>query len=98
MIFCNPPGMPIGAFRRTDKVVMKIPATNPGTDLVLYYREFAEDEALPTGPELFFIGPAWSDEASRPGRGQKPGRRPCTELTVRVHRIQLKDSISSTAV
>lgn len=76
MGFMNPSGMPLAVFRRTDKIVMNIPATNPGTDLVLYYREFTEDEPVPTRNEHFFGDFAWSDEGIAAREGTKSWSTP----------------------
>ncbi|MDJ0317635.1 hypothetical protein [Arthrobacter antibioticus] len=67
--FQNPAGAPVSISRRGAKVVLEIPSTNPGASLTLYYREFAESEAVPTRNQLYFAGNAWSDEgvAARDG-------------------------------
>ncbi|MDJ0317628.1 hypothetical protein [Arthrobacter antibioticus] len=60
MNFQNPAGAPVSISRSGAKVVLEIPSTNPGASLTLYYREFAETEAVPTWNQLYFAGNDWT--------------------------------------
>lgn len=75
--FQNPAGAPVRVFRRTDKIVLQIPATNPGSDLILYYREYSPGDEVPAYTNaMFYAGNVWDDEGMRATQGTKQWATP----------------------
>lgn len=76
VLFQNSAGFPTTPLRRGGKIVLQIPASNPGASFSLYYREFGEAEPVPARNELFFAGPPWSDDGIAAREGSKEWTTP----------------------
>ncbi|SDS41288.1 hypothetical protein SAMN04489743_4107 [Pseudarthrobacter equi] len=67
--FQNPAGAPVAIFRRGSRIVLNIPATNVGTFLSLWYREFSETEEVPQWNTSYFSGSSMSEGGVRHAAG-----------------------------